>query len=143
MKRLVYYAHPMEGLRIPEESQIRAYLARDLLGDEFEVWIPEEHQGAKDEQQDIDLNALIRADIILVDRYAMGLVRNGVEVLGLGTNQETGYVKGLNAVRKKQVPIVQVLRQTVCFHPFDSTQVDKNCHSLEKACKYIRENCNV
>ena len=89
-KPLIYFAHVMEGLKIPEESGQRAHEARKLLGEGYEVWIPEEHQVDSSEQQDMDLSALIRADILLVDFYAMGVTRNDSIVLGRGTNQEVG-----------------------------------------------------
>jgi len=147
MKR-VYFAHPMEGLQIPEESGQRAFEARKLLGDGFEVWVPEEHQGTVSEQQEIDLKALSASDIVLADSYKRGLHRNGKLVFGYGTAQEIGIIKGLNHERTKQVPIVQIIRQRVedSYHPFDVEgksnhfEVTKNCNSLEEACDFIGKN---
>lgn len=142
----VYFAHPMEGLQIPEESGQRAYEARNLLGDKFELLIPEEWQEEVTDHYDIqavDLGHLADADIILVDFYKMGLIRNEATVLGRGTNQEVGFVKGLNVTRKRKVPIIQVIRQhsEESIHPFDKEDENlKNFNSLEAACEYIKEN---
>lgn len=140
----VYFAHPMEGLKIPEESGQRAYEARKLLGEEFELLIPEEWQEEVDNHNDIqsvDLGHLAEADVILVDFYKMGLLRNDATVLGRGTNQEVGFIKGLNLTRKRKVPIVQVIRQhsSEAIHPFDKEDENlTNFNSLEAACEYIK-----
>lgn len=148
MVKTIYFAHPMEGLQIPEESVQRALEARKLLGDDFYVWVPEEHQVSNEEQQAVDLATLNKADILLADSYKRGLDRNGKIVFGYGTAQEIGITKGLNHARVKQVPIIQVIRQHNIdnYHPFDiegdlkKFEVSKNCHSLKGACDYIKEN---
>ena len=142
-KLKVYFAHPMEGLEIPVESGMRAWEAEKLLGDRFKVLIPEEWQEdvSHDDIQEVDLNNLSSADILLVDFHRMGLVRNGCTVLGRGTNQETGFIKGLNSVRKRKIHIIQVIRQHVeqNIHPFDrEDEYLHNFNSLEAACEYIK-----
>jgi len=65
-------------------------------------------------------------------------------ILGKGTNQEVGFVKALNKVRRKKVPIIQICRQTKKFHCFDAEGTHKdygvtqNVNSLEEACAYIK-----
>lgn len=137
----VYFAHPMEGLQIPDESGKRAFEARHLLGDDFDVLIPEEWQASVPHKdiQNVDLAKLESADIILADYYRQGLVRDDYTVLGRGTNQEVGYAKGLNRLGKKKRPIIQVIRQTVNTHPFDRDDLVHNTNSLEEACVYIRK----
>lgn len=136
---LVYFGHLMEGLKIPEESGARGLQFRELVKDYFDVWLPEELQVSKDDQQDVDLDALEKSDILIVDCYHYGMKRHGEKVMGKGTMQEVGFVKGLNAARlRKKVPIIQILRETKFFHCFDVPgRVTKNCGSLEHAAKYV------
>ena len=68
----IYFAHPMEGLKIPEESEKRAFELRALLGNGYEVWIPEEHQVGLEKQQVVDLKAVYASDIVVVDFWRMG-----------------------------------------------------------------------
>lgn len=140
-KLRVYYAHPMEGLKIPEESGQRCFEARHLLGEDFDVLIPEEWQAAvpHSDIQDVDLAKLESADIILADYYRQGLTKGEITVLGRGTNQEVGYAKGLNRLGKKKRPIVQIIRQHKFIHPFDKEGLVHNCNSLEEACVFIRK----
>lgn len=136
----------MEGLSIPDESGQRGLVARKLLGDEFELLLPEEWQDKVTDHRDIqkvDLERLISADIIIVDFYRMGLIRDNEPILGRGTNQEVGFTKCWNKLNtsKFKKPIVQVVRQTKNFHPFDKEDFGViNFHSLEEACEYIKEN---
>lgn len=146
----VYFAHPMEGLLIPEESGERAWKARELLGDKFKLLIPEEwqHVTVHENIQSVDLVNLRSADVILADFYRMGLIKPEGTVLGRGTNQEVGFAKGCNYIfkltNKPIIPIVQVLRQTVNFHPFDKEEYGVvNVHSLEEACEYIKKEIKI
>jgi hypothetical protein len=145
-KPIIYYSHPMEhGGKLLNGCGRRAFDMKVKLKDHFEMWIPEENQ-AKDKsmQQKIDLDALVKADIIVVDLYHFGLVINGEAVLGMGTNQEVGFIKGCNCTRTKKVPIVQIVRSP--NHPFlkegtpEEYGVTKNCSSFEECISYLIKN---
>ena len=91
-KPIIYYSHPMEhGGKLLNGCGRRAFDMKVKLKDHFEMWIPEENQ-AKDKsmQQKIDLDALVKADIIVVDLYHFGLVINGEAVLGIGSLASVG-----------------------------------------------------
>ena len=148
-KSKVYFAHPMEldGSGLLDESGKRAVEARGLLGEKFEVWVPEEHQAQnRTEQKKIDLDALDSADLIIADLYHFGLDINGAMLLGLGTNREIGFAFGKNKHSKKKLPIILVVRQVKNFHCFDKEDTYENygitkiCSSLAEACEYIRKN---
>lgn len=162
MNKEVYFAHPMEGLQIPEESGQRAFEARRLLGENYTVHIPEEWQEGfegRTDLQEIDLLHLMKSDIVLVDFYKMGLLRGDATVLGRGTNQEVGFAKGWNYVieilekylkrellsffKLNKKVIIQVIRQhsEENIHPFDKEDdYLHNFNSLEAACDYIEGN---
>lgn len=146
MKTKIYYSHPMEldGKGLIDDSGKRAEQFAQLLGDKFDVWIPEKNQAKEHSTQaKIDLDALLSCNMIVVDFYHFGMLINESMILGKGTNQEVGFVKALNKIQRRKIPIVQIIRQTKKFHCFDvegdyqNYGVKKNCSSLEEAVKFI------
>ena len=147
MKPVIYYSHAMEHAgKLLADCGKRAYDMRVILSDVADIWVPEDNQSkTKSEQQKIDLDALVKCDILLVDLYHFGLVIGGEPVWGQGTNQEVGFIKAANVFRKKKVPIIQIMRTS--RHPFmvegsyEDYGVTKNCRGFDEACDYIRKIC--
>ena len=138
----VYFAHSMEGLKIPEESGRRGRAARELLSTSFELLLAEEWQNRVDNSsiEQEDLKQLSSAQIILADLHNIGLKsKNGSTILCLGTNQEIGYAKA------KGKYVVVIGRCSKNLHPFHVPKsdggkfVDYYTNSLEDACSHIIE----
>lgn len=143
---IIYYSHPMEldnnGLIVG--SGKRAFDMKVMLQGICDMWIPEENQSINhDKQQKIDLDALLKCDILVVDLYHFGLLIDGKPIWGRGTNQEVGFIKCANKLRQKKVPIVQIIRSEK--HPFvkegsyEDYGVTKNCVSLVEAIDWIKK----
>ena len=130
----VYYAHAMEQLKIPEESGRRGRSAKELLGKDFEVLLPEDWQEnlTRETILDIDLSKLDSADIVIGDLWHQGREINGKFVQAQGTLMELGY-----AMAKRKF-IVIISRFTKEHHPFHFG-AHKIVHSLDEACEYIKE----
>jgi hypothetical protein len=140
----IYYAHLMEGLKIPEESGARGREARILLGDRYDLLLAEDWQDAvkHEDIMEVDLLKLESAKIVIADFYRSGKNKNEEDdnpVLGRGTNQEVAWAKCRNKYLAKKVPIYQILRATKNFHPFDKELYGvKNFHSLEECIAYVK-----
>ena len=139
-KKTVYFAHSMEGMKIPEESGRRGRAARELLGEDFEFFLAEDWQDRTDFTtiEKMDLDYLDRSDIILADLHNVGLKsKEGNVILCIGTNQEIGYAK------KAGKYVVVIGRQPKNMHPFSVSKdmggefVDYYTTSLEDACHHI------
>lgn len=134
----------MEGLKIPEESQVRMCKLIDLVGkDEYEWLLPESWQGKLKRENIVAFDHMQwdRADIVVADIWHVGMDKNDVTVKALGTLMEMGWTmeRNDNPGRKRKKIFIVITRCPKSYHPFfESKHITEVVPSLEEAAVYLK-----
>lgn len=144
-KLRVYLCHPMEGLLIPEESQLRMKELIKLVGsNEYDWLLPEDWQASIDKKDivKVDYMKWDSSDIVIADLWHIGLDRGDARVKALGSCWECGWTdeRYRNPGKKKKKKLLIITRCPKNYHPFfESPGVTDFVQSVEEAALWLKE----